>query len=140
MTTETPQEKNPEKSKGNVLLVDDDKFLLNMYTMKFTQQGFNAHGCLSVNEALDILRKGFDAEAIVFDLIMPEHDGFSLLQSLSAEKLGVRAVKIALTNQGDESDQNHAKDLGADLCLVKATMIPSEVVNTVGEAMKKHKS
>jgi CheY-like chemotaxis protein len=123
---------SPAASKGNVLLIDDDKFLLDMYTMKFSQQGYTAHGCLSVADGLDSLRKGFAADAIVFDLIMPERDGFALLEALQTEKLGTDAVKIALTNQSSEADQNHAKELGANACYVKASMIPSEVVNMVG--------
>jgi DNA-binding response OmpR family regulator len=120
-------------SKGSVLLIDDDKFLLDMYTMKFTQEGYAVHGCLSVKDGLDTLRKGFAADAVVFDLIMPEYDGFSLLETIRAEKLVPNAVKIALTNQSDEADQARAKELGADSCCVKASMIPSEVVNMVGK-------
>lgn len=133
--TEKPQ----GESKGSVLLIDDDRFLLDMYTMKFVQGGYATHGCLSVAEGIDILRKGYDADAIVFDLIMPERDGFALLEALRSEKLGASAVKIALTNQSDESDQNHAKELGADACYVKASMIPSEVVNMVGAEIAKRK-
>jgi DNA-binding response OmpR family regulator len=128
-----------QQSKGNILLVDDDKFLLDMYAMKFTQQGYTAHGCLSVSDGLDSLRKGFAADAVLFDLIMPEHDGFSFLESMRSEKLVPGAVKIALTNQSDEADQSHAKELGADVCCVKASMIPSEVVNMVAVEIAKRK-
>jgi DNA-binding response OmpR family regulator len=38
-------------------LVDDDKFLLDMYAMKFTQAGFNVHASLSVRNALDTLAR-----------------------------------------------------------------------------------
>ncbi|HUO55949.1 MAG TPA: response regulator [Candidatus Paceibacterota bacterium] len=128
-------ETREKAQKGNILIVDDDKFLLNMYAMKFSQQGFTIHSCLSVHEALEALRKGFAADVIVFDLIMPEFDGFSFLQSLSKEGLAPHAIKVALTNQNDEGNQNHAKELGADMCLVKAMMIPSEVVNTISTAL-----
>lgn len=131
---------SPMTNKGNVLLVDDDKFLLDMYAMKFTQSGYTAHGCLSVTEGLEILHKGFLAHVILFDLIMPERDGFALLEALRVEKLALDALKIALTNQNDETDQLHAKELGADACYVKASMIPSEVVKMVGEAMAKKKT
>ena len=126
-------------SKGNVLLVDDDKFLLDMYAMKFSHEGYTVHGCISVADGLDALSKGFLADAIVFDLIMPEKDGFALLSDLRDRKLGGSAFKVALTNQSGEDDQSHAKDLGADMCLVKATMIPSEVVNIVGAEILKRK-
>jgi DNA-binding response OmpR family regulator len=126
--------------KGSVLLVDDDKFLLDMYAMKFTQQGYTVHASLSVSDGLDVLRKGFVADAVVFDLIMPGSDGFAFLDSMRAEALASQAVKIALTNQSDESDQSHARSLGADACFVKASMIPSEVVNMVGAEIAKRKS
>ena len=132
-------ESNPS-SKGNVLLVDDDKFLLDMYAMKFTHEGYTVHGCISVLDGLDALSKGFPADAVVFDLIMPERDGFAFLAEMRDRKLGTGAYKVALTNQSGEDDQSHAKELGADTCLVKATMIPSEVVNIVGaEILKRRK-
>jgi CheY-like chemotaxis protein len=137
---EPKEPKGSKGSKGNILLVDDDKFLLDMYTMKFASEGYTAHGCISVSEGLNLLQKGFAADAIVFDLIMPEKDGFALLQSIRDQKLAPDAVKIALTNQSDENDQNQAKALGADACYVKATMIPSEVVNMVSAEIAKRRS
>jgi CheY-like chemotaxis protein len=138
--SESDTAKPSKISKGNILLVDDDKFLLDMYTMKFTAEGYTAHGCISVSDALSTLQKGFLADAVVFDLIMPEKDGFALLQSLADQKLALGAVKVALTNQSDEVDQDRAKALGADACYVKATMIPSEVVNMVSIEIAKRKS
>lgn len=124
-----------------VLLVDDDKFLLDMYAMKFTSEGFAVQACLSVRDALSLLKQGsFAPRAILFDLTMPESDGYDFLQELSKEKLGGDALKIALTNQASDAEQKKAFELGADHFLVKATMIPSEVVNTVKTALSKGKS
>lgn len=124
-----------EISKSKVLLLDDDKFLLDMYAMKFVQLGFDVHACLSVKSALDLLRGGFVPDALLFDIIMPEQDGFSFLQALRDEKLAQNSLRIALTNQSDEAEKKHAQELGADLFLIKATMIPSEVVNMVKEQL-----
>lgn len=126
------------ETKGNILLVDDDKFLVDMYGMKFTSAGFAVHICLSVKDALQVLHEGFKPAAILFDITMPEIDGFGFLQSLKDEHLGERALKIALTNQSDESDKEKATELGATSYIVKASMIPSEVVNTVVEELGKH--
>lgn len=128
-------EKNDNKP--SVLLVDDDKFLLDMYAMKFTQAGYNAHASLSVRNALDTLRGGFAADAVVFDLIMPQEDGFFLLDTIRTEKLAQHASLIALSNQSNEADKKKAMDLGATDFIVKASMIPSEVVDAVGEDIKK---
>ena len=103
-----------ETSKSKVLLLDDDKFLLDMYAMKFSQQGFDVHACLSVKNALELLRGGFVPNVLLF---APD------------------ALRIALTNQSDEAEKRRAQELGADLFLIKATMIPSEVVNMVKEQL-----
>lgn len=125
--------------KTNILLVDDDKFLLDMYSMKFVQQGFNVEAYLSANDALDALRHGYKADAIVFDLVMPERDGFSFLQVLREEHLGEGAKKIALTNQSTDAERAKALELGADDFMVKATMVPSEIVSTVAAALGQKK-
>ena len=85
---------NENPSKGKILLIDDDKFLLDMYSMKFVQQGYEVHASLSVLDALEVLRGGFNPSAILFDVIMPEQDGFALLEALRRENLANDALKI----------------------------------------------
>lgn len=120
----------------SILLLDDDKFLLDMYAMKFTQQGYVVQTSLSATEALETLRQGFDADAVVFDLTIPEMDGFTFLQTLTREHIAERAKKIILSNQSTDEERQKGKELGADLYIVKANVIPSEVVNMVGEALR----
>jgi DNA-binding response OmpR family regulator len=115
----------------NIMLVDDDKFLLDMYSMKFVKEGFSVQACLSVNQAIEALHGGFIPDAILFDLTMPERDGYSFLTSLREEHLAEHAKKIALTNQSTDAEKAKAMELGADDFIVKATMIPSEVVAKV---------
>src|SRR4051812_7679062 len=119
------------EQKGSILLLDDDKFLLDMYSMKFSQIGYEVHAASSSAEALKILREGFAPDAILFDLIMPEGDGFSFLASVKKEKFAPKALTIALTNEMSEDEKKRIMDLGASDYLVKATMIPSEVVDWV---------
>jgi DNA-binding response OmpR family regulator len=128
-----------KESKANVLLVDDDKFLLDMYAVKFSQAGYTVHASLTVKNALEALRGGFVPHAVVFDLVMPQEDGFFLLDSLRKEKLADGATLIALSNQSDEAEKKRALELGATRYIVKASMIPSEVVEAIGEELKKIK-
>ena len=125
---------------GNILLVDDDKFLLDMYSMKFVQEGYNLQACLSGPDAITALKSGFVPDAVLFDLTMPECDGYEFLQLLAKENLAKSAVKIALTNQSSDAERQKAVELGADRFLVKATLIPSEVVNTVNTALSQRVS
>jgi DNA-binding response OmpR family regulator len=119
----------------NILLVDDDNFLVSMYAMKFHQAGFNVRTCLSVRDAIKMIKEGFEPHAILFDIIMPEGDGFSLLETLRGEKLAEDALKVALTNEMSDEQKRKASALGSELYIVKATMIPSEVVNRVSEKL-----
>ena len=68
---------------------------------------------------------------------MPERDGFSLLQTIQGEHLAQSASLIALTNQGMDTEKAKAVSLGVDRYIVKASMIPSEVVAVVGEEIAK---
>lgn len=129
-----------DATKGNILLVDDDKFLVDMYSMKFTSQGYSVQACLSVADALKVLKNGFTPDAIVFDLVMPECDGYAFLKILGTEKLGANASRIALTNESDDVIQAKTVELGADRVIVKASMIPSEVVAAVVEEIAHHRA
>lgn len=123
--------------KSHVLLVDDDKFLLDMYSLKFSQAGYAVTPCFSVHEALAALRAGAKPDVVLFDITMPGEDGFSLLQAVRDEKLAPNARLIALTNQGNDADRTHAESLGVHKYCIKASMIPSEVVAMVKEELAK---
>ncbi|MDP2648292.1 MAG: response regulator [bacterium] len=119
----------------SVMLVDDDKFLLDMYTTKFTQHGYSVQACVSADDALKLLREGMEPDAVLFDLTMPERDGLSFLQEIKDSKLASKTLKIALTNQSSEDEKAKVIALGTDSYIVKATMIPSEVVNTIDQLL-----
>lgn len=126
-----------EAQKGSILILDDDKFLAEMYGMKFSANGYDVQTCLSTNEAIGVLKGGFTPDCIIFDVLMPERDGFAFLQALANEKLAERAALIALTNQGNDTEKVKAQGLGVDRYIVKASMIPSEVVQAVEEEVAK---
>lgn len=124
-----------DKKLQKVLLVDDDSFLLQMYCMKFKSEGFDVHTSPSALDAIEQLRHGLMPDAIAFDITMPVHDGFFLLETIRDEGLAKGAKKIALTNQQSEQEKARAIELGAEEYIIKATMIPSEVVNTIRAAL-----
>ena len=139
MAEETKDTPVAEGNGARVLLVDDDKFLVDMYSMKLTAHGYQVQACLSAHDALEAVRTGFSPDAIVFDLVMPEQDGFSFVEELKSKKLADNAATIALTNQSNDSEKQRAESLGVDRYIVKASMIPSEVVGVVGEEIGKKK-
>jgi CheY-like chemotaxis protein len=121
--------------KGNtpykILIVDDDKFLLNMYSIKFQKEKFDVTVASDGLEALKKLQEGFIPDAIVLDIVMPVMDGLEFLEKIRGEDLAKEATLLILSNQGQSSDIDKAKRLGIDGYIVKATTIPSEVVTEV---------
>lgn len=121
------------EKKYSVLLVDDDKFLLDMYRKKFDQSGLTVDVSVGSQEALTKLREGAKPDILILDIIMPNMDGLELLETIRKEKLCPDSIVIMLTNESDRDKIEKAKSLGIKGYIVKATSIPSEVVD---EAIK----
>jgi CheY-like chemotaxis protein len=120
-----------QNSTHSILLVDDDQLLRDMYSVKFREKGFSVEQASGAAEALERLRAGLSPDIVLFDVVMPGTDGYAFLEALAKEKLAHDAVKIALSNQGADSEIAKAKTLGAQGYIVKANSIPSEVVAQV---------
>jgi CheY-like chemotaxis protein len=118
---------------SKILIIDDDTFLLDMYTLKFKEQGFEVEGSPSGEEALRRLRGDNPPDVVLFDVVMPGIDGLELLDIIAKEKLVPNALLIALSNQGESMDIEEAKKRGAHEYIVKAHMVPTEVLEKVSE-------
>lgn len=115
----------------SILFVDDDKFLLDMYAVKFSKNNFDVHTAQSSDDALRIIRDGFEPDILLLDVVMPGMDGLELLSVLHKEDRVKKTVVIMLTNQGLSDDVSRAKKLNVDGYIIKATTIPSEVLTEV---------
>jgi len=114
--------------KYTVLIVDDDKFLLELYKKKFEREGAQMDVAVGSEEALVKLRGGSSPDILILDIIMPNMDGIELLETIRKEKLVPNAVVIMLTNESSQDKIEQAKKLGIKGYIVKATAIPTEVV------------
>ncbi|MBP9816946.1 MAG: response regulator [Candidatus Pacebacteria bacterium] len=112
-----------------IYLVDDDRFLLDMYAVKFKNAGHEVSVFQSGDEVLGALRKDPAPDALLLDVIMPGMTGFEILETIRKEKIGEGTMKvIILSNQGQDTDIEKARELAADGYIIKASAIPSEVL------------
>lgn len=119
-------------------MLDDERFLLEIYKVAFEKRGFDVALYSSAWDALNALRAGYEPDVILFDVTMPESDsGFQFIETVKAECLAKRALKIALTNEGREAAHARLLELGADAHLIKAQFIPSEIVAEVHAMLEK---
>ena len=122
--------------KYTILIVDDDKFLSEMYATKFTERGFTVEATGDGPSALAKIDAGLKADICLVDIVMPEMDGFELIQRLKERKAEGRQFIIVLSNLGQKEDVEKGLALGADGYIVKASATPSEVVDKVLEIIK----
>jgi len=123
------QHTNPKTP--SVFIIDDDEFLINMYATKFEKEGFEVNTKTSPHDALDAFREGAHPDVVLLDIIMPQMTGLEMLQTLQDENLATESDIVMLTNQGGAESIDTAKKYGAKGYIVKATSIPSEVVEKV---------
>ncbi|MDB5266950.1 MAG: two component transcriptional regulator, two-component system, OmpR family, response regulator [Parcubacteria group bacterium] len=121
------------KKPYSVLVVDDDKFLLEMYKKKFENVGAKPDVAVGSAEALVKLRAGAAYDILVFDIIMPGMDGLELLETVKKENLSPGAITVMLTNESEPERIEKAKSLGVSGYIVKATSVPSEVAEEIIE-------
>jgi CheY-like chemotaxis protein len=124
-----------DPTERSILIVDDDRFLLDMYSLKFKERGFAVHAALGSMEALERLQEGVRPDVVLLDIVMPAMDGFEFLEKVKKEHLTGEAKLIVLSNLGQQSDVDKASRLGADGYIVKASATPSEVVTKVLEVL-----
>jgi CheY-like chemotaxis protein len=113
---------------ARIYLTDDDRFLLDLYALKFKNAGHEVTTFSSGEELLGALEKGNAPDALLLDVIMPGLGGFDTLERIRKEKLAASTKIIILTNQSQGADVERAKSLAVAGYIVKASAIPSEVL------------
>jgi two-component system chemotaxis sensor kinase CheA len=101
---------NPKLKK--ILILDDDHFLLGMYSLKFQNSGYEVESVTSAKDALDKLRSGSVYDVVVFDIVMPSIDGFQFMEMVNKENYLKNTCFVALTNQSQQTDIERGKKLG----------------------------
>lgn len=114
-----------------ILIVDDDNFLLDMYSLKFSKSNFEVTAAAGPEIALEKLHGGLEPDVMLLDIVMPVMDGFELMEKMKEEGLASNAIKIVLSNRGQPSDIARGEALGASGYIVKASSTPTEVIEKV---------
>lgn len=117
-------------TKTKILIIEDDQTLIEMYKTKFIEEGFDVACAEDGLAGLEAAKKNAP-HIILLDVIMPELDGFMVLEELKKDAKTKNIPVILLSNLGQESDREKGKKLGAiDYC-VKADFTPNELVERV---------
>ncbi len=116
-----------------ILLVDDERVLLDMVVSILKSEGFqNIRTAGSVKEALSEA-DDFQPEMAILDVMLPDGNGFSLMEKLKAK---ADYPILFLTARGEDEDKFRGFGLGADDYMVKP-FLPKELIFRVTAILRR---
>lgn len=116
-----------------ILIVEDDPFISDMYSLKLEEAGFEVEVAADGRKGLERIKSG-GQDLVLLDIVLPMMDGFEILQALKQEG-GPHPPIILLSNLGQKDDVDKGLSLGAADYMIKADFTPSEVVAKVKKAL-----
>lgn len=118
-----------------ILIVEDDPSIIQMYSMKFKESGYEVLQAGTGVEGLELAKKE-NPSIILLDIIIPQFDGFAVLEKLRDDANTKNIPVILLTNLSQDTDKERGKKLGAKEYLVKAHLTPTEVLKKAEKYIK----
>lgn len=116
-----------------ILLVDDEKELLDMVYSILKEEGYSSIRAASTQKEAVETARSFHPELAVLDVMLPDGNGFSLFEKLrEMEDYPV----LFLTACGEDEDKFKGLGLGADDYLVKP-FLPRELTLRIGAILRR---
>jgi DNA-binding response OmpR family regulator len=119
----------------DVLIVDDDPDIRGMLSFLLADLGFDVREAKDGNDALNELADAAP-DCMVLDLMMPDLDGFSVLEAMRARGLAATTPVVILTCKDDEKSLVRGWELGAVEFLTKPIdpyVLAAKIAAIVGE-------
>ena len=117
-----------------ILLVEDDKSLREIYSVRLLAEGYTLISSSDGEEALAVAI-GEKPDLIVSDVMMPKISGFEMLDLLRSNDSTKNIPIIMLTALSSEKQRERGNRLGADRYLIKSQVGIEDIVRTVHEVL-----
>jgi DNA-binding response OmpR family regulator len=114
----------------HILVVEDETFLVKIYTVKLKREGFDVSIATDGEQAVKMATE-LKPDIILLDLILPKMNGFEALEKMRLNPDLKKTPVIVLSNLGQDEDIKRAESLGATDYLVKANFSIQEVIAKV---------
>lgn len=112
------------------MLVEDDPLLIDIYSTKFKEEGFE----VSVVDRGDAAATHIAREKpdlVILDIVLPQKDGWDILKAVKSNEKTKNIKVVILSNLGQKEEIEKGMALGASGYLIKAHHTPSEVVKKI---------
>lgn len=118
-----------------VVLVEDDPLLIDIYSTKFKEAGFQ----VVVVDRGDTAAASIGREKpdlVVLDIVLPQRDGWEILKSVKSDPKTKNIKVVILSNLGQKEEIEKGMNLGAAGYLIKAHYTPSQVVKEMRKILQ----
>jgi len=122
--------------KNKVLLIEDDLFLLKLYSDKLKRAGFEVEKSASGEEGISKILLG-KPDIIILDLILARKTGFEVLSEIKINPKIKKIPVIILTNLGQKADIEKGLSLGATAYLIKTDFSVNDLPRIIKENLAK---
>ena len=117
----------------NILVVDDDKEIVNAIEIYLSQEGYNIIKAYDGEEALEKLKEN-EIHLIILDIMMPNKDGIETLQEIRKDKT---IPVIMLSAKSEDYDKISGLNTGADDYVTKP-FNPLELIARVKSNIRRY--
>lgn len=121
----------------NVLIIEDDPFISDVYVLKIESEGYSVDTAEDGLIGLSKLKKK-KYDIVLLDILMPNLDGFKVLERVKAVPDLSKIPVVILTNLSQKGDIQKGLNLGAVDYIVKTKFTPSEVIGTINKILKEN--
>jgi len=118
-----------------ILLIEDDKMVSSLYEAKLGEDGNKIIIADNGVTGLEIAKKEIP-DIILLDIIIPQIDGFSVLEELKKDNNTKNIPVLMLTNLGTDEDRLKGEKMGAVDYAVKASITPAELKEKINKYLK----
>jgi len=128
------------ENRKKILLVDDDRMVLQLFSHALTNEGFQCFPADSVKEAILILANEIP-DIILSDYLMPDQDGFDFRKYVLLDKRLKNIPFVFLTSYTDRKLMQQGLDMQAVDYIDKITPVPlviSKLNNILHTISKEH--
>jgi CheY-like chemotaxis protein len=88
---------------ANILIVDDDRFLLDILSFTLKKAGYDILTAMDGNEALQLIENEHP-DLVISDIMMPNLDGYAMLEKIRNNSSTIATKVIFLSAKGNPKD------------------------------------
>src|SRR5581483_9358371 len=120
----------PSLEMKQVLIIEDDQLVANIYSNKFSVDHFQVETALDGSAGLDLIGS-FHPDVVLLDLMLPKISGLDLLRKIRSQPGLEKLPIIVFSNTYLSNMVQEAWKAGATKCLSKANCTPKQVLEVV---------